>query len=97
MQKNIKRNLPAVKIARLAVAKGVQKQGLGKHMMINAMKRVINISENVGIIGLFVDAKDQGAKEYYLNFGFIPLSDHSLKLFLPLSTLLQMHSSVIMR
>ena len=42
----------------------------------------------------FGDAKDQGAKEYYLNFGFIPLSDHSLKLFLPLSTLLQMHSSV---
>ena len=92
--KKNKGNLPAVKIARLAVAKGLQKQGLGKHMMINAMKRVINISENVGIIGLFVDAKNQGAKEYYLNFGFIPLSDHSLKLFLPLNTLLQMHSSV---
>ena len=92
--KKYKGNLPAVKIARLAVAKGLQKQGLGKHMMINAIKRAINISENVGIIGLFVDAKNQGAKEYYLNFGFIPLSDHSLKLFLPLNTLLQMHSSV---
>ena len=92
--KKYKGHLPAAKIARLAVAKELQKQGIGKHMMINAMKRVINVSENVGIIGLFVDAKNQGAKEYYLNFGFIPLSDHSLKLFLPLSTLLQMYSSV---
>ena len=92
--KKYKGNLPAVKIARLAVAKRLQRQGIGKHMMINAMKRVIHISENVGIIGLFVDAKNQGAKKYYSNFGFIPLSDHSLKLFLPLNTLLQMHSSV---
>jgi ribosomal protein S18 acetylase RimI-like enzyme len=92
--KKYKGSLPAVKIARLAVAKGLQKQGIGKKMIINAIKRVINISENVGVIGLFVDAKNKGAKEYYLKFGFIALSDHPLSLFLPLNTLLQMHSSV---
>lgn len=93
--KKYKGNLPAVKIARLAVARGLQKQGIGKHMMIDAIKRVIKISANVGVIGLFVDAKNQGAKEYYLGFGFIPLADHSLILFLPLKTLLQMHSSLV--
>jgi len=86
--------LPAVKIARLAVARDLQKQGLGKHMIINAIKRVIAISENVGVIGLFVDAKNEDTKKYYLKFGFIPLLDHCLKLFLPLNTLQQMHSSL---
>jgi GNAT superfamily N-acetyltransferase len=86
--------LPAVKIARLAVARDLQKQGIGKQMIIDAIKRVIAISENVGVIGLFVDAKNEDAKKYYLKFGFIPLLDHCLKLFLPLNTLQQIHSSV---
>ncbi|MCD4719918.1 MAG: GNAT family N-acetyltransferase [Desulfobacula sp.] len=89
-----KGNIPAVKIARLAVAKGVQNQGIGRNMMIDAVNRTIKISENAGIIGLFVDAKNRGVKEYYQKFGFIPLSDKDLNLFLPLKTLLHLYSSV---
>lgn len=92
--KKYKGCLPGVKIARFAVDKNLQKQGLGKHMIINAMKRVLAISENVGVIGLFVDAKNEDSRKYYLKFGFIPLQDHSLKLFLPIKTLLAMHISV---
>jgi hypothetical protein len=33
--------------------------------MIEAMQRTLAIAENVGIIGLFVDAKDEAAKAYY--------------------------------
>ena len=89
-----KGNIPAVKIARLAVAKGVQNQGIGRNMMIDAVIRTLKISENAGIIGLFVDAKNQGTKEYYQKFGFIPLLDKGLTLFLPLKTLLHLYSSV---
>jgi len=78
---------PAAKLARLAVAKGRQRQGLGTHMMINAIERVIRVSQNLGIIGFFVDAKDNEAKAYYGQFGFIPLPDSPLELFLPLVTL----------
>ena len=92
--KKYKGYLPGVKIARFAIDTNLQKQGLGKHMIINAIKRVIAISENVGVIGLFVDAKNEDSKKYYLKFGFIPLQDHSLKLFLPLKTLLAIHISV---
>jgi len=92
--KKYKGHLPAVKIARIAVAKGLQKQGLGKYMIINAIRRVIHVSEHAGIIGLFVDAKDDGAKKYYLKFGFIPLPDHSLELFIPFNTLQQMSATV---
>ncbi|MBW2369847.1 MAG: GNAT family N-acetyltransferase, partial [Deltaproteobacteria bacterium] len=92
--KKYKGHLPAVKIARLAVAKALQNQGLGKHLIINAIKRVITISENAGVVGLFVDAKNENVRKYYSNFGFIALPDHPLELFLPLNTLLQMRSSI---
>ena len=58
------------------------------------LKRVILISEDAGIIGLFVDAKDEDAKKYYEKFDFLSLPDNSLKVFLPLSTLINLHQKV---
>lgn len=77
----------AAKLARLAVARPHQKQGLGTFMMLNAMERVLLIAEHMGIIGFFVDAKDEGAAGYYRHFGFIPLPDNPLELFLPIATI----------
>ena len=79
----------AAKLARLAVSRGRQRQGLGTLMMINAIARVIIVSEHLGIIGFFVDAKDEAAKKFYQQFGFISLPDNPLELFLPLETLRQ--------
>jgi len=84
---------PAVKLARLAVSKTMQRKGLGAHMMINAMYRVLRVAEHLGIIGFFVDAKDAEAAMYYKQFGFIPLPDNPLELFLPLATIRQAFSS----
>lgn len=92
--KKYKGHLPAVKIARLAVATVLQNQGFGKYMIIDAIRRAMAISKHVGIIGLFVDATNEDAKKYYLKFGFIPLPDHTLELFLPLKTLQKMYVEV---
>jgi len=81
--------VPAVKLARLAVATKHQHRGFGDYLIGNALEKVILISENVGIIGLFVDAKDNYTKEYYEQFGFISLLGDPLILFIPLKTLLQ--------
>jgi len=78
---------PAAKLARLAVTKKLQKKGLGSHMMINAIERILKVSEHLGIIGFFVDAKNAEAKAFYEQFGFLPLPDNPLELFLPLATL----------
>ena len=78
---------PAAKLARLAVTTKLQRKGLGSHMMINAIERILAVSEHLGIIGFFVDAKNAEAKAYYEQFGFIPLPDNPLELFLPISTL----------
>ena len=78
---------PAANLARLAVKKNLQRKGLGTQMMVNAIERILRVSEHLGIIGFFVDAKNDEARTFYEQFGFIPLPDNPLELFLPLATL----------
>jgi hypothetical protein len=47
----------------------------------------MEIFNTAGGIGLFVDAKDQDAKRYYEQFGFIPMPSDELELFLPVKTI----------
>ncbi len=76
-----------VKLARLAISRSRQRQGLGALMMLHAMDRARSVADNSGIVGFFVDAKDTQAQAYYLRYGFIPLVNDPLRLFLPLATL----------
>jgi hypothetical protein len=47
----------------------------------------MEIFNTAGGIGLFVDAKDQDAKRYYEQFGFVPMPANELELFLPVKTI----------
>lgn len=89
LAKKYPNRVPGVKLARLAVSKVWQRQGIGEILMVEAMQRAIVILENAGIIGLFVDAKDEVAKAYYDRYGFVSLEDTPLKMFLPLQTIMQ--------
>ena len=81
--------LPAAKLARLAVDRRCQGKGYGAILLADAVKRIVaTVKESGGIVGLFVDAKDEKAGQFYLHFGFIALQDSPLSLFLPLRTLL---------
>ena len=55
--------------------------------MVAAMKKFIEVFNLAGGIGLFVDAKDQHAKEFYERFGFISLPSNEFELFLPVKTI----------
>ena len=76
--------IPAAKLARLAVSANMQRQGYGQLMMIDAMEKTLQASQNIGIAGLFVDAKHTAAKQYYEQFGFLSLPDKLDNLFLPM-------------
>jgi ribosomal protein S18 acetylase RimI-like enzyme len=89
--------VPAAKLARLAVSRNKQRQGFGRHMMVNAIERIILVSKNLGIIGFFVDAKNTKAKGYYEQFGFISLPDNPLELFLPIATLQRAYESILQK
>jgi N-acetylglutamate synthase-like GNAT family acetyltransferase len=78
---------PAAKLARLAVAGHMQRKGLGTHMLLDAMSRSLQVADHLGIIGFFVDAKDDAAAEFYRQFGFLPLPENGLELFLPFATM----------
>lgn len=85
--KKLPRDVAGVRLGRLAVAKSFQRQGLGRLLLIAAMEKVMEIFETAGGIGLFVDAKDDEAKRYYEQFGFVPLPSNELQLFLPVETI----------
>ncbi|WP_298272772.1 GNAT family N-acetyltransferase [Geobacter sp.] len=82
-----KHGLPAVRLARLAVSLKHQRKGYGELLLAEAIHRTVLISEQAGIVGLFVDAKNEGARSFYEKFGFASLPSASLQLFLPMKTL----------
>lgn len=81
-----KHPVPVARMGRLAVDLSFQGQGLGKFLLVDAMKRVQSASGSIGVYALLVDAKDEAAKAFYLKYGFISLSDQPMTLFLPLSS-----------
>jgi ribosomal protein S18 acetylase RimI-like enzyme len=85
--KKLPRDVAGVRLGRLAVAKTHQRQGIGKTLLVAAMGKFIEIFNSAGGIGLFVDAKDQAAKRYYEQFGFVSLPSNELELFLPVQTI----------
>jgi GNAT superfamily N-acetyltransferase len=57
LAKRFPRSLPAVLLGRLAVDREFQGRGFGGALLIEAICRVAALSTQIGIAGLFVDAK----------------------------------------
>lgn len=80
--------VPAALLGRLAIAQTQQKQGLGKALIADAFKRVG--AADVMAFALIVDAKDDGAKRFYVHFGFRLLAGEMSRLALPVATALKL-------
>jgi GNAT superfamily N-acetyltransferase len=65
-----KRPVPVVILARLAVDRRHQGQGLGRSLLQDAMLRCLEAAEKVGIRALVAHAIDEQARGFYLRFGF---------------------------
>ena len=77
-------DVPVVLLGRLAVDKTFHGQGLGASLLVDALRRAVQISEQVGIRAVEVDAIDEVARQFYLKFGFRPLNDDPLHLLMPM-------------
>jgi len=84
--RKLPRDVSGVRLGRLAIARDFLGQGLGRVLLVAAMKKFMEIFNTAGGIGLFVDAKDQRAKAFYEHFGFVALPSNELQLFLPVAT-----------
>ena len=82
-----KHPVPAALIGRLAISNAVQRQGVGKLLLADAIKRTLAVSDQIAIYAMVVDAINDNAKGFYELFGFTRLSDDSSRLFLPLKSI----------
>ena len=76
--------VPCAPIGRLAVDRSAHGRGLGGMLLADAVRRVVAAGETVAMHALIVDAANDDAKRFYERFGFAPLTDEPMRLFLPL-------------
>jgi GNAT superfamily N-acetyltransferase len=62
--------IPAMLLARLAVDESAQGEGVGAMLLADAMQRTLLVAEETGIRLLLVHAVDEGARSFYLHYGF---------------------------
>jgi GNAT superfamily N-acetyltransferase len=76
--------IPVVILARLAVSRHVQGQGIGRGLLQDAILRTLMIAEQAGIRALLTHPVDEKASRFYQRFGFIvsPLREQQLLLLL---------------
>lgn len=84
-----KHPVPVVLLARLAVDLGSRGKGLGEKLLLDALQRSFKLGEELGIHAVEVDAIDEDARGFYAKYGFVPLLDRPLHLFLPIATIRQ--------
>lgn len=79
--------LPGVLLARLAVDVKYKGKGFGGLLLLDALRRCLALSKQIGISAVIVEAKNEVASEFYKHFGFIAFLDNKSKLFMPLACL----------
>jgi len=74
-------------LARLAVDVHYQNQGLGRALLKDALLRTAQAADIAGIRALLVHAKDDTARQWYLNWEFEPSPTDPMHLYLLLKDL----------
>lgn len=78
--------IPTMHLGRLAVDLKMQGHRLGELLLFDALKRAVDAAELLGIYAVELYAISDTAKQFYLHYGFLPLIDDDLHIYLPLET-----------
>jgi len=84
VRRNMPDPIPVAVIGRLAVDQNWEGQGIATGMLKDAVLRVIQISESIGVRAILVHAISQKAKSFYLRRGFLESSVEPMTLMLPM-------------
>ncbi len=82
--------LPVTLLGRLAVDQSTKGQGLGEHLLLDALHRSLAHADQIAAMAVVVDAKDQAAVAFYRHYGFIPLQTQPTRLFVPMRLVAQL-------
>ena len=77
-----KHPMPIMLLARMAVDRRWQGQGVGKALLRDAMQRTLQAADIAGIRAFAVHAKDEEARRFYQHFDFIPSPTDPMHLFI---------------
>ena len=76
-----KHPIPILLMARFAVDKSFQGQGVGKGLFKDGLRRCLNVSKEAGVRAFMVHAKDGEAKSLYTRFGMIECTTNPMHLY----------------
>ena len=82
-------SIPTILLGRLAIDQKFKGKGIGKLLLIDALKRCHDTSKSIASFAVIVDPIDIEAEAFYEKFGFIRLPV-SGKMFLPMKTINQL-------
>jgi GNAT superfamily N-acetyltransferase len=78
-------DVPVFRLGRLAVDQKFQRRGLGGALLLRAAARCIRVADEIGGVGLLIDAKNDRVAQWYAGYGALPMLDAPLSLVLPLA------------
>jgi predicted GNAT family N-acyltransferase len=84
--------LPATLLGRLAVDNRQKGQRLGELMLIDALKRALDVSAQVASLAVVVEALDESALNFYIKYGFQQFNQDPMKLYLPIKSIEELFS-----
>ena len=85
--------IPAVLLGRLAIAKDRQGEGLGRRLLAEAMRYVLDVALKIGVHLVVLDALDDEAVSFYTKFGFEAWPANGRKMFARVADLAALFSS----
>lgn len=71
MTRNMPDPIPVLVMGRLAIDRTYQNKGLGKALLLDAVRRTIQAGEIAGVAALLVHALSEEARRFYLSRGFL--------------------------
>lgn len=71
-RRNMSDPIPVAILARLAIDTSLQRQGIGRVLVQDAARRVMNAAGSLGMRGILVHAISDEARSYYIALGFEP-------------------------
>lgn len=86
--------LPTTLLGRLAVDNRQKGKRLGELMLIDALKKALNVSTQVASLAVIAEALDESAANFYMKYGFQPFKQNPMKLYLPIKSVEKLDQSL---
>lgn len=79
-----KNSVPVMLLGRIGVTNNMKRRGVGKILLRHFMASAIALAENEACFAITLDALNQDAKDWYMQFGFKECTDNPFHLYLPM-------------